>query len=331
MRLSDAMAGSAVSQDPDFCGPGDGVAGVDAMSAGSSGVEAAGRAAFAGFRLRVVERTPSTQDVVRAAARAGAAAGYCCVAMEQSRGRGRQGRVWGAPRGAGLLVSVLVRASVGVAGGVPLVGGVAVCDAVEALGVGAGVVGVKWPNDVLVRVGRGKLAGVLAEVEAAARHGGGADLADVGGAPQRKLLGSASPGQGSPGGEGGLAVVLGVGLNLGVEEFPPDVAGASLHQLLGRPVGWEEALAALLTALGARLGELEAGGVAATAAAWRARAVGLGGPVEAQTPAGMIRGTALDIAEDGALLVDTGGSITRLVAGDVHLLPPPAAPGAGAS
>jgi biotin-(acetyl-CoA carboxylase) ligase len=83
--------------------------------------------------------------------------------------------------------------------------------------------------------------------------------------------------------------VLGVGLNLTVPSFPSGVAGASLHNLLGRAVGWEEALAALLTALGARLGELERGGVPAIVASWRGRAVGLGERVEAQTPAGASR------------------------------------------
>jgi BirA family transcriptional regulator, biotin operon repressor / biotin---[acetyl-CoA-carboxylase] ligase len=268
------------------------------MSSGPRAVEVAGRAAFPGFRLRVVERTPSTQDVVRAAARAGAAAGFCCVAMEQSAGRGRQGRVWAAAPGSALLVSLLVRVGTDVAGGVPLVGGLAVCDAVERLGVATDVVGVKWPNDVLVD-GHGKLAGVLAEVEPAAAHGAGED---------------------------GLAVALGVGLNLAAQEFPPGVEAAALDGLVSRAVPWEEALAELLTALGTRLAQLALGGIPATAAAWRSRAVGLGRPIEARTPAGVLHGTAVDIADDGALLVDTGApTLTRLVAGDVHLVPPPAA------
>jgi BirA family biotin operon repressor/biotin-[acetyl-CoA-carboxylase] ligase len=94
----------------------------------------------------------------------------------------------------------------------------------------------------------------------------------------------------------------------------------SLHTLLGRAVGWEEALAALLTALGERLDELERDGVSAVVGSWRERAIGLGGRVEAQTHGGVLRGTALDVAEDGALLVETGGGVVRLLAGDVHLL-----------
>jgi BirA family biotin operon repressor/biotin-[acetyl-CoA-carboxylase] ligase len=88
-------------------------------------------------------------------------------------------------------------------------------------------------------------------------------------------------------------------------------------------VGWEEALAALLTALAERLRELESGGVAATVHAWRQHAVGLGTRIEAHTPTGTLRGIAVDVADDGALLVDTGTELTRLLAGDVHLAPPP--------
>jgi len=266
------------------------------LTPGPRVVHKAGSGAFPGFRLRVVERTPSTQDVVRAAARAGAEAGFCCVALEQSAGRGRQGRAWVAPRGTALLASVLLRVRAGAAGVVPLAAGVAVCDAVGAMGVAEGAVGLKWPNDVLVRDGLGKLCGLLAEVEGA--------------------------GRGEP-----VAVVLGIGLNLTVAEFPAGVHGDSLHRLAGREVGWEEALAALLDALGRRTAELVEGGAAATVAAWRRCALGLGAPVEAHTPAGVIRGTAQDVAPDGALLLDTGAGVERLVAGDVHLGPtPPPAP-----
>ena len=246
---------------------------------------AAGRAAFDGFQLRVLARTPSTQDVVRAAARAGAAEGWCCVAFEQTAGRGRQGRRWEAPPGSGLLVSLLLRPPAAVAGGVPLAAGLAVADAVAACCPGVGV-GLKWPNDVLAADG-GKLAGVLAEVEPRAH---------------------------------GTAVVLGVGLNLGVEEFPPGVHGASLHVLAGRPVAWDEALSALLTATGARMRELSAGGVGATVAAWRERAVGLGAAATVHTPHGELHGVAAGVDDDGALLLDTpDGARRRVLAGDLQL------------
>lgn len=129
------------------------------MPSDEAAVRRAGTAVFPGFRLRRVARTPSTQDLVRAAARRGAAEGYCCAAGEQSAGRGRDGRSWVAPPGSALLVSLLLRRTSAVASAVPLAAGLAVADAVE--GVSGVACGLRWPNDVMAR-GR-KLAGVLAE------------------------------------------------------------------------------------------------------------------------------------------------------------------------
>lgn len=259
------------------------------IGGGPAAAQSAGLSAFPGFVLRRVARTPSTQDVVRAAARGGVAEGWCCVAAEQSAGRGRQGRVWTAPPGTALLMSILLRPPADLLTVVPLAVGLAAADAVAALG--AGGVGLKWPNDVLAP-GGGKLAGVLVEAEPRGRSATAA------------------------------AVIAGMGLNLAVAEFPAGVAGASLHRLVGRAVPWEEALAALLAALGARMAELRQGGMRTTVAAWRARALGMGGEVEVDTPSGRLRGRAVDVDEDGALLLETaGGAVRRLLAGDVHLVP----------
>lgn len=245
-------------------------------------VRRAGEAAFPGFQLRRLARTPSTQDVVREAAGAGAREGFCCVAEEQTAGRGRSGRQWLAPPGTALLMSLLLRRRPEVAAAVPLLAGLAVADAV------AGLTGVpcrlKWPNDVLA--GSAKLAGILTELEA----GGG--------------------------------IILGLGVNLTVPAFPPDVPGVSLDRLAGAAYGWEAFLTALLPELGRRLGQVEAGGIGSLRADWTARAAGLGGPVRAQLGASTVEGTALGIDGDGALLVETGEGLVRLVAGEVHLLPP---------
>jgi BirA family biotin operon repressor/biotin-[acetyl-CoA-carboxylase] ligase len=240
----------------------------------------AGATAFPGFRLRWLARTPSTQDVVRAAARAGAAEGFCCVAAEQTAGRGRQGRRWVAPAGTALLMSLLLRRPARVAAAVPLAAGLALADAVQEV---AGVpCRLKWPNDVLA--GGGKLAGILAE--------------------------------GDPGG----AVVLGLGVNLTVPGFPPDIPGVSLHTLSAVPVQREALLAAFLRHLARRLGQVETGGVPAIRDDWTRVAAGLGGAVRAVTGTRTVVGTALGIGDDGALLVATDGGTLRLAAGEIHLV-----------
>jgi hypothetical protein len=67
------------------------------------------------------------------------------MADAQHAGRGRQGRAWVSPAG-NLYLSVLLHPETRHAGLVPLLGGVAVCVALESLGATARL---KWPNDVL--------------------------------------------------------------------------------------------------------------------------------------------------------------------------------------
>jgi BirA family transcriptional regulator, biotin operon repressor / biotin---[acetyl-CoA-carboxylase] ligase len=247
--------------------------------------EAGQEARFPALRIRRVARTRSTQDIVLHAARSGAAEGFCCLAGEQTAGRGRQGRSWSAPPGSALLVSILLRRQAAVAVGIPFAAGLAIVDALAATtGVSAGL---KWPNDVLV--GRRKLAGILSEV-----------------APGSSLAGE-------------VAVALGLGVNLTVDAFPADANAVSLHSLVADPPDAEVLLRAWSTALVSQLAALESGGIPAIAAGWRAHAVGLGEPVIVHAPSGSFEGIAVDIADDGALLVESDGEVRRVLAGDVHL------------
>lgn len=232
-----------------------------------------------------VARTRSTQDVVLRAAQDGADEGFCCLAGEQTSGRGRQGREWVAPPGAALLASVLLRRSASVAPGIPFAAGLALVDVLAAdYGVTAGL---KWPNDVLID--RRKLAGILGEV-----------------APGRS---SAEE----------LALVLGLGVNLRVDQFPEGINAVSLHTLVERPPAAEDLLVRWSDALADRIATLERGGIAAILGDWRRCAVGLGEAVSVAGPAAFTEGVAVDVAEDGALLVVASGQTHRFLAGDVHL------------
>jgi BirA family transcriptional regulator, biotin operon repressor / biotin---[acetyl-CoA-carboxylase] ligase len=253
------------------------------MSPNPTGQEAR----FPALSLRRVARTTSTQDVVLRAALSGAAEGFCCLASKQTAGRGRQGRVWTAPPGTAMLASLLLRRSPAVAAGIPFAAGLA---AIDVLLAGWDVAArLKWPNDVLVD--GAKLAGILSEVA-------------PGSAP-----------------EGRVAVALGIGLNLAVDRFPAGVAGVSLHTLVAHPPDAETLLRAWGDALWRRLDALERGGIAAVVGDWRRHAVGLGMPVSVESAAGVIAGVAIDVADDGALLVASDGEVHRLLAGDVHLTP----------
>jgi BirA family transcriptional regulator, biotin operon repressor / biotin---[acetyl-CoA-carboxylase] ligase len=250
----------------------------------------------AGFDVRVLEITGSTNADLVAEARAGAPAGLVLVAERQSAGRGRQGRVWASPAGDGLTFSLLLRPAVPAPrlGWLPLLAGLAVVDALaETCGLAARL---KWPNDVLVD-GR-KVAGLLAE---------------------------AVPGAGGP-----PAVVLGVGLNVTTaqDDLPPGATSLDLAlRPSRRPVPRREhLLAAFLRALTARQAGWAAGAADDATAAYTAASATLGQLVRLELPAGgSVIGLASALDADGRLVVD-GHAYS---AGDVVHLRPAAGPAAG--
>ncbi|PZR77835.1 MAG: biotin--[acetyl-CoA-carboxylase] ligase [Candidatus Aeolococcus gillhamiae] len=255
----------------------------DAVSVAA--LEGSGRKAFPGFRLRALAATTSTQDVVRAAIRAGAAPGFCCTAAFQSSGRGRQQRLWTAPPGSALLASVFVRVRHPRLGGVSIAAGLALRAAIESTSGWASRL--KWPNDLLV--GDRKLAGVLCEVEPAV-------AAD------------------------GTAVVIGMGVNLTVPSFPVGVAGISLNELVDTPPSPYALLAATVGELAQRLGTLESTGMNGLRGEWMAHAAGIGSVVTATSAAGLVSGVAEGIDDDGALLLRGDAGQVRVLAGDVHIV-----------
>ena len=239
------------------------------------------------FTIHEVARTTSTQDVVRRAARSGAAEGFCCLAAEQTAGRGRLGRAWVAAPGTAMLASVLVRATEQAAPGLPFAAGLALHDAVtEISGVDARL---KWPNDVLAS-GR-KLAGILVE-----RTPG------VAGAP--------------------FALIVGAGVNLTATEFPAGADRVSLHELTDTVPSPRQLLEAWLRALDRELAGLEERGLPALLRDWRRLAAGLGSPVRVRTPSGVVDGLAEDVRDDGSLVVRTRDGTVPILAGDVELVQP---------
>lgn len=111
--------------------------------------------------VRLHDRLPSVLDLAHELGAAGAPAGTVVLADEQTAGRGRQGRAWHSPGGAGVWVAVLLRPTQPPKGGALAVrAGLA---AVEALAAVAPALGprLKWPNDLMV-AGR-KAGGILCE------------------------------------------------------------------------------------------------------------------------------------------------------------------------
>ncbi|MDQ3580421.1 MAG: biotin--[acetyl-CoA-carboxylase] ligase, partial [Pseudomonadota bacterium] len=111
-------------------------------------------------RLDCHPEVTSTNQVLLDRAREQAIDGHLCLAEHQRAGRGRQGRPWAMPWGAGLCLSLGFRldpmslpAFLGIAAGIGAV------RAIRRTGLAAA--GLKWPNDILFH--DRKLGGILVE------------------------------------------------------------------------------------------------------------------------------------------------------------------------
>lgn len=243
-------------------------------------------------RVLYFETTGSTNDIAATLAADGAEEGTVVIADAQTAGRGRRGRSWFSPPGAGLYVSVILAPSRASAAEralslLTIAAGVGLAESVERV---TGLApAIKWPNDLLVE--RRKLAGILAE------------------------------GVAQPNATGLRAVVLGYGINVGGAAFPPELADrvTALETELGRSIDRAMLCAESLAAVATRYHDLLAGRFDAILDGWRARAYGSrGAKVEWDSSSGVRTGITEGIDDMGALLVRSEQGLERLVAGEVR-------------
>lgn len=111
--------------------------------------------------IKVLDKTTSTNDVVKKHADSGAVEGFTVIAGEQTHGKGRRGRTFFSPGDTGLYMSVLLKPVIPPEDAVLITtaAAVSVVKAFEKLGVcGAGI---KWVNDIFLN-GK-KVCGILTE------------------------------------------------------------------------------------------------------------------------------------------------------------------------
>jgi len=273
----------------------------------SSALAAGPGARFADVRW-VVETGSTNADALELA-RQGEREGVVVVADHQTAGRGRAGRTWTAPPGAGLLLSVLLRPPAAVMDLATMAVAVAAAEAVEQE---AGFAPrLKWPND-LVWPGDGmasdrKLAGILAEAEWPARS-------------------NASAGWSPPPAAERVVVVVGMGINVRwPDELPDELAEIAIacNHVTDRPVDREDLLVALLERLAPRYAALVAGERGGLLDEWRRRSATLGRRVRVDLGTDDVEGTAVDVTDRGHLVVETLDGVRRTFAvGDVtHVRP----------
>lgn len=243
--------------------------------------------------------TVSTNDRARALAVAGARHGTLVTASAQTAGRGRQGRVWSAPAGSSLLMSLVLRDPPAL---LSLAAAVAVCDAIggAASGHPQGRLAIKWPNDVVLADPPIAGARSSATAGAAPPARAGAPLAKLGG-----ILVEGRPQEGW--------AVLGIGLNVAVrlDDLPAEIRGGAATLGLD-----SEQIEPLLTAILDALAHNLAAPSSDVLGAWRAKDALRGRQVTWADGEGIAEG----IDGEGRLLVRRAdGALTALAAGEVHL------------
>jgi BirA family biotin operon repressor/biotin-[acetyl-CoA-carboxylase] ligase len=227
-----------------------------------------------GYRRIAFDRVGSTNDEARRFAEAGAGEGLVVTAVQQTAGRGRQGKAWVSPPG-NLHVSLLLRPACPAARAAELVfvAGVSACDALAALLPGGAKPRCKWPNDLMIR-GR-KAGGILAEA-----------LTDPSGRCE--------------------FVVLGIGIN--VAHHPPETAWPATSLAAAGAAGTIDAEATLervLASWEAWYRRWRDEGFVAIRAAWLERAFALGQTIELKQERGAQRGRFLGLDASGALVLET--------------------------
>ncbi len=234
------------------------------------------------------DEVASTNDMAKELAARGAPEGTLVVAEAQSRGRGRLGRQWESPPGTGLYVSLILRPALPPAE-MPQITLTTAVAAARALSRAAGVTpGIKWPNDLLL--GGKKLGGILTEMEAESeqiRH-----------------------------------LVVGLGINVNNPAFPEEISAiaTSLALATGRRHSRVTILRAWLEEFEELYGRFLAREFAGILEEWRSLAVTIGSQVTVRQGPRVICGLALEVAPDGALLLEMdSGEVVRVTSGEIAL------------
>jgi len=243
-----------------------------------------------GKRIYTLSQASSTNEVAFGLALKGAEEGVVVLAESQIKGKGRMGRPWESPAGLNIYLSLILRPRI-VPSKTPLITLMAAVACAEAIDKVTGLLpAIKWPNDLLLE--RKKLGGILTEADM--------ELDRIN------------------------FVVVGIGINVNMTRalFPPSIkdTATSLHVALGREISRIALIQAVLQQMEQWYQRLAQGKVEEIRRRWKELSLVKGQAIEVTSLGEVVRGTALDIDEDGALLVQTDtNTIKRVVAGDVTL------------
>ena len=230
---------------------------------------------------------PSTNDFLKALARQGAPHGTIVIADHQTGGHGRMGRSFQSPAGMGVYMSILLRPCCSATELMHLTcaAAVAMCDAVQtATGLRPGI---KWTNDLVFQ--KKKLGGILTELGFSSK--GTVDFAIIG---------------------------IGINCNQTIADFSPEIQNiaASLSMVTGQDQNRFRLAAAMIEALW----KLDLSEKAAILHQYRKDCITIGQEISLVRGSQVRYGKALDVNENGALVVAfSDGTVEAVDSGEVSI------------
>jgi len=236
------------------------------------------------------DEVSSTQDIATELAIGGVPEGTLVITEMQTKGRGRKGRTWISLPEGGVYFSLILRPNVkpSQAAQIPLLAGVALIKAIKQITSLQPLI--KWPNDIII--GKKKVGGILTEMSSEI--------------------------------DGVNYIVLGIGLNVNTPSslLAEQTAGiaTSLIDEYGEYISRAKLVQSFLSEFEIIYKKYLAAGFTSIREEWQALNNTIGSWVRVSDGVKDIEGQAIDIDNDGFLLVKKrNGDISRIISGDVSI------------
>lgn len=239
-----------------------------------------------GTKIHHFNSIQSTNDYAKTLAKNGEPEGTLVIADQQTQGRGRKQRLWVSPKN-GLWFSLILRPSLPPSKAMNATM-CAACALAKTISYHTSLQpSIKWPNDILIE--NKKVCGILTELAA--------EIDEI------KYL------------------IVGIGLNVN-NTLPKDLQkiSTSLKKETKKTVETLPLLVSLLESFEKFYVSLKTGNTELLRKTWRSYSSTIGSKVEVSSPKERVVGTAVDLGENGELIVQTSKGIKKIITGDISYL-----------
>lgn len=237
-----------------------------------------------GREIHYYEMIPSTMDIAMDFGMKGCRDGMVVCTEGQYKGRGRLSRFWSSPKNRGIYLSIILKPKISPIESpkLTLLSAVGVCQAIrKATKLDCFI---KWPNDLIIN--NKKVGGILTEMNA--------EMDAV------------------------KFVIIGIGINVNTPESLLPAKATSLRERLGERVSRIELTKQILRDIEKEYILFQKEGFKSIIEKWKKFSTTLGHRVKVQFHKEHVEGEALDIDNDGALLIRRdSGFVERITAGDI--------------